>query len=483
MRTGLGGKPAVGLVDMGQGWLAKYERFLRIDQLTRTAERVRARVVYSITLVFIVIQLVNVVSMAVNYGGLSFQHLVSLISIAAMIGLSCLLRITQSRWLFGVAYGVTILGCVLLAVHFAVEPLFGRGVFTPLFPILIMGPVIVALVSNWKMTIAYTLGAIVVVWHLFFLSRGMHAQLDAPLINSLSGHSNMGFADAFDLFAKETAIQGTYALLIVSALATPFGAILYGMFDDLEDAALVARDAEAAKGDFLAQMSHEIRTPLNGIIAMSDMLCAQELPERADQQAEIINTAGQQLMEIVNDVLDHARLEAGRLDIHAEPFDLYKTLHSLITMHTKSAEDRGIWLGLDWQDGLPHYLVGDQKRLRQVVNNFVSNAIKFTDVGGVKIGVRGARVAATAKLQIFVQDTGQGISKAMQDQVFERFVQSESGSRQGNKGTGLGLAITKQLTELMGGTVSVSSIPGQGSVFVCHIELPVADDPQIHKAA
>jgi signal transduction histidine kinase len=450
---------------------------LRIRPTESIASQVHARVVYAVAAGFLAMQVFNWVHLYFLLGGFHFQHVLSVGVCLVLILLSFSLRITRSRVFFGSVYGALMLGGVGLSAINETVPFMEGGINTSLISLLAVGPIIVAMVSSWRGVVVYTVCAMGLLASLKYHSVIHHDLVGAELLAAIPAGGEVSVGATLQTIYDGRFFQTSLSVIVAALVAAPMGHQLYQILDRFEAALRASRQAEAAKGDFLAQMSHEIRTPLNGIIAMSDMLCAGDLPERAGQQAVIVKNAGQQLMEIVDDVLDHARLESGRLDIHPEPFDLRETLQDVVKLHGVSAQNRGLWLGLDWQQGLPSVLVGDQKRLRQVVTNFVSNALKFTEVGGVRIGVRGAQIntslGSSVKLQIFVQDTGQGISEAMQAKVFERFVQSKSGSRQGNKGTGLGLAITKQLAELMGGTVAVSSTPGQGSVFVCHIELPV----------
>ena len=457
--------------------LERWDRFLRMDRLSGGGPRLRARLNSSIALAFIVLQLINQFLLYVQYGGFSFHHLISAFAIVALAGIAMLPRWTQSPNIFGFVWMTVIYGCVSLATLGTGIGLLGGGLLSSLLPIMVVSPVIIAVSAEWRLSVvAWILATGIILW-MYQISLGYVAQADDMLLAAYVPGSELAFKDAFMIGLNQKVSQALIGLTIVLVFGVIFSRMLYMQFEELEDALGRAREAEAAKGDFLAQMSHEIRTPLNGVISMSELLTMQDLPEAAAKQASILNSAGQQLMGIVNDVLDYARLESGHLDILSEPMDLKTALQDVVDLHSAKSRKKGLWLGLDWQPGLPHQLMGDEGRLRQIVNNLVGNAIKFTDDGGVKIGVRGAKVGEKVRLQLFIQDTGRGIPQHMQASIFERYVQSGSGARQGSAGTGLGLSITRQLIELMGGDISVQSVEGRGSVFVVCLDLPVAAKP------
>ena len=450
---------------------------MRFDGPMGTAERMRGRVVYGVSLVFILIQMLNWVSLYQSYNGFHVQHLVSL---GACVGLGALivsLRYTRRWWVYGAVYGGLLLTATIAATFAAAHPLLGGGINTSLLPLIVMGPVIIGLVSGWREVLVFTAFAALLFIGLFVYSQGQLEGVVPGMITGLATSDGFTAVQSLQLNHYQRFVQGGIALVVTGVTSAGFSWKLYEAFDELDAALAKAQRAEAAKGDFLAQMSHEIRTPLNGVISMSDLLTQQELPPSAAKPAEIISTASQHLMDLVNDVLDTARLEAGRLEITTAPFDLQGTLEALLDVHRQTAEDKGLWLGLDWQTGLPGAVIGDEARVRQVVANFVSNALKFTQAGGVRVAVRGAAVGETVRLKIFVQDTGTGIAAGELGGVFERYVQSASGRAQGAKGTGLGLAITRELAELMGGSVGVTSRVGEGSCFHVALDLARADAP------
>ena len=460
--------------------VGRLERFLRLDgadgEPLGTAALMRARLTYGVAFMFIAVQILNWFSLFQSYGGWHLQHLVSLGACVGLMAMVCLLRVWRSPWIYGTIYGALIIMAVVAANVVVAHPLLGGGINTSLLPLLVMGAVIIGLVSSWREVIVFTLAAFALMLGLYGYSHAQVGAVDWTALGALATAEGFTAQQSFILNHNQRLFQGALALFVTGATSAGFSYKLYGAFDELDAAVAEARRATEAKGDFLAQMSHEIRTPLNGIVAMSDLLAGGDLPDHAQKPAEIVATASQQLVTIIDDILDSARLEAGRVEIVEEPFDLRAEMAGLMELHRQSATDKGLWLGLAWQDGLPARYRGDGGRIRQVVGNFVSNGLKFTKAGGVRVTVRGREKNGRATLSIVVQDTGVGIAPGEVEGVFERYRQSDSGRRQGSKGTGLGLAIAKDLAELMGGSVGVHSLYGQGTAF--HLTLDLAVVPE-----
>jgi two-component system, sensor histidine kinase len=229
----------------------------------------------------------------------------------------------------------------------------------------------------------------------------------------------------------------------------------------LEIATRAAESANAAKSEFLANMSHEVRTPLTSIIGFAGLLAAQPmLPDRERGFAERIGVASRNLLAIVNDVLDLAKLESGELNIAVEATDVVEVARSAADLVAQPAEDKGLALSIQAEPDLPK-VQADPARLRQVLLNLLSNAVKFTDAGSVTVGIR----QAGSGIEIAVADTGPGIPADRLDQVFERFVQADASVARRFGGTGLGLPISRRLLERMGGELTAESTLGHGSTF------------------
>lgn len=236
---------------------------------------------------------------------------------------------------------------------------------------------------------------------------------------------------------------------------------------DLRAAKEEADRANRAKSDFLAGMSHEIRTPLNAVVGLSDILLSSRLESEQRDYLESIREAARHLLAVVGDILDLAKIEARKLELEDIDFDLTEILQTTSKTFGALAFQKGLWLNLDINPGVPRYLKGDPSRLRQIIINLVGNALKFTETGGVTIGVAHAEPATPERvvLSFRVADTGIGLTPREAEAIFEMFRQADQSTSRKYGGTGLGLAISRQLVELMGGRIDVTSAPGKGSVF------------------
>ncbi len=230
--------------------------------------------------------------------------------------------------------------------------------------------------------------------------------------------------------------------------------------------AAAAMEASTAKGDFLANMSHEIRTPMNAIIGMTELLCDGALDERQREFADTIRNSGLHLLSLINDVLDFSKIEAGKLTLDHTPFNLRRCVEDALDLVALPAADKMLDFGYEFAAGTPELIVGDSGRLRQILANYLSNAVKFTRKGEVLVTVS-AEPAPDGhyEFQFAVADTGIGIPAEKLDKLFQSFSQVESSSTRRYDGAGLGLAISKRLAQLMGGRTWVQSEVGRGSTF------------------
>ena len=241
------------------------------------------------------------------------------------------------------------------------------------------------------------------------------------------------------------------------------------------------RSADAAieaKARFLANMSHEIRTPLNGVIGLSTELEAMPVPPEALEIIRMIRSSGDALLRVISDVLDFSKVEAGKLELDVAPFDLRRSLEESIRLFRAGAAEKGLRLGCDLSTELPVWVAGDGTRLRQVVLNLISNAVKFTSSGEVTLTAGVARQDETSNcISIEVRDTGIGIAAEQLPRLFSSFNQADASISRRYGGTGLGLAISKWLVELMGGTIDVESTPGEGARFCFTVLMGHAPEP------
>ncbi|WP_395332558.1 CHASE domain-containing protein [Novosphingobium sp. BL-8H] len=232
-----------------------------------------------------------------------------------------------------------------------------------------------------------------------------------------------------------------------------------------------ARAAADAKTAFLANMSHDIRTPMNAVLGFAELLHRAELPVEQHRQVEVILDSGRNMMSLLNDILDLSKIDAGRLELVERNFDVRDLLAGSIEMFRQTAADKGIALELTLDPAVPQWIRGDKLRLRQILDNLLSNALKFTEAGTVTLRARVERENGTRRLLMAVSDTGIGIASDRQQRIFDGFTQADSTIHERFGGTGLGLAICARLAALMGGSVTVESVSGEGATFALRLPL------------
>ena len=246
----------------------------------------------------------------------------------------------------------------------------------------------------------------------------------------------------------------------------------------LEDQTELAVAASNAKSAFLAMMSHELRTPMNGVLGMAHALGQTELDARQAGYVDMLLRSGEGLMAILNDLLDISKIEAGKLELEAIPFDLGELGQRTHDLWAETAAAKGLKFTYTLDPSAPRWVMGDPTRLRQVMVNLVSNALKFTSEGEVRLWIRRPSSSERrAVIEIGVADTGPGMDREQQARLFQAFTQADTSTTRKFGGTGLGLAICRQLVRLMGGEIWVESEPGRGATFRARVELAVTEAP------
>jgi signal transduction histidine kinase/CheY-like chemotaxis protein len=342
-----------------------------------------------------------------------------------------------------------------LAVLVMNTVLAGSGVYSSMLPWLLLTPAGGFLLVGTRCGLAWTVAALAGVWWAYFAG--------APVGAGPSGFS------------------GTHPVIRainLSAILSIFTAVSLTFVRQQHRAVRELRLASEAKSRFLAVMSHEIRTPLNGVLGMAQLLLETNPTPKQRELAETIRSSGETLLTLLNEILDLSRIEAGRVEIAQVDFDPRKLLADLERMVTGSAQEKGLTLSFSVATELPEALKGDPDRLHQVLLNLVSNAINFTDRGGVEVRAQAQSRAGPDGIQMVrfeVTDTGIGIHPEDVEHIFERFSQVDQSSTRRHGGAGLGLTIAKELTEMMDGELSVESRPGEGSRFWFCLPLLLGD--------
>ena len=297
----------------------------------------------------------------------------------------------------------------------------------------------------------------------------------------------IGLAASFAAFGMSTLMRGAITRSITARLTAE---ALARRLDDerqeneilrekAEDLARREAGANRAKSEFLATITHELRTPLNGVMGMVQAMANDPLEDEQRARLEIVRGSGQSLLQIINNVLDISKIEVGKLELSPAAFELKPLVEDLGQLYGALATDKGLAFSVDVDPSTEGWCFGDEVRLRQVLSNLLSNALKFTDRGGVTASVH----REDDRLAFAVTDTGIGVSADQASRLFDRFVQADASTTRRFGGTGLGLAICREIVELLGGEISFTSTPGEGSCFRFHVPMTAMDAPQVAEPA
>ncbi|MCQ8184983.1 ATP-binding protein [Parvularcula maris] len=426
-----------------------YEAFLRIGPELSPWDRTRARGVYVYAWLFLAYQLVNLGGMTYSYGGWVIDHTASVVAAALFLAVSACLRWTKNFALFLIGY------CLISLAGFLASS-FGAGIYSSLVPQLVLGSMMAAFVFGWQAAL--------------LVGSSTIAVLCLQLGFSLSGVG----AEAVwtEARTQQRFLQAVYAVGMGTAMSALLSYSCQKAMRDLDRARRKAEDLAQAKSDFLATMSHELRTPMNGVLGLTEALLSGEPGKLDGEQPRLlghIKGSGEHLLSLLNDVLDFSKIEAGKMRIEPRVFDLHALLEAVRMTYLEPASAKGLRLELVIGPGLPKNVRGDDRRVRQVLNNLVSNAVKFTEAGSVRLL---AERGDDDEIVFRVRDTGPGIPKEAAATIFEPFEQGQ-GRR---AGTGLGLSICVNLCEQMGGSILLEATGNGGSCFRVELRLPAAEE-------
>lgn len=438
----------------------RIDRLFGVEAEAGSQAAIRARIAFSFSVLLVLVSWTNALILAVTGDGRAGMAELGVVSGLLILGSGVAGILRRSPQITMALVAVIAVGV------FAASAVGNRGMFPP--STIYLPGVVFGFYNFWgPRSLAWTLPLLglyiaAVVW----LAGGTLSPISYPLYASALA---LAFCTLWLIFLSAIFRSANHENARVLAQRNA----------ELEHALQAAQSASKARTGFLASMGHELRTPLNGILGMSDILHRDtRLPPDATHKIAMISESGRNLVEVLNEVLDFSKIEADRLELEHVEFDLADLVKRSIAPWRVLAREKGYDVKLEMDLPAGSHIIGDPLRVRQILTNLASNAVKFTTSGEVRIEVRqlSAGEAGRCVTVIEVADTGSGVAADKLDTIFDPFVQEEASTARRHGGSGLGLAICKRLAEAMGGEISVSSTPGKGTCFSVALPLPIAGE-------
>lgn len=446
--------------------LKRYEAFLIIESSAPAGELIRLRALYGFGWLFVLIQLLNIIGMTVTYRHWTPDHGIAVSTASVIICAIHCLRFFKNFTFY--AIGMALL-CIVGVLASALPDY--TGINSALLPLLVMMPVLCSFTSGPRAALLSGGAVLIVIALLYYCS-------------ATSPHAPSSFYDPRN---AQRALQAAFTTIMVTGISAVISNSIFQTFHLLEANIDRARKAEAAKSNFLASMSHELRTPLNGVLGLTNSLLKTDLDKEQIRLMNAVQSSGKSLLVILNDLLDLSKIDAGKLETTPLPFDPRVLIRDITDTWRESATEKNLTFNTQVDENTPSLLLGDDLRIRQIISNLVSNAVKFTDTGLIAVSLTVIeKTDDAADLQITVRDTGEGIKQSALERIFDPFEQAEKGIARRRGGTGLGLSICRQLADLMQGTITVQSAAGKGSTFCLTVPVetiaPVSDTSELEIA-